>query len=71
MKLYHAWIDARRTANLVGAQPRAIVVGIATIFGDLLWLRFASPPGQRVVRATAKSAFRVTEAGFSGTLVDV
>jgi len=36
MKLYHAWIDARRTANLVGAQKRAIVVGIATIFGDLL-----------------------------------
>jgi len=34
------------------ADAQEVTEDIALATGDLLWLRFATPPGQQVVRAT-------------------
>src|ERR1700761_5912037 len=52
---------ARRTRATAEAGLDAVVVGLSAMGGErcrgmrrFLWLRFAAPPGQRVVRASQK-----------------
>jgi tetratricopeptide (TPR) repeat protein len=40
-----------KKTNFLGGPA---TIGLGKILGDLLWLRFAAPPGQRVVRATLR-----------------